>query len=212
MILKRLTEVVWRVFQEGRVNAQKQTILIGDVNEAVRMGYGNVMRALYYASKKSGEGDEYYFFSGDLDTKKFALGESNILGKRRATIPDEVARLPRNADIVNVYPVAGGCGNEEAGEITQVQPGEENFYLSAEYAFFKFFVQKGRNIDTYNLPPCVKEIEVERIYVNDNMEISLDMAMDIAQSVWGILFKNKTVWDADRVKVTEQLQKMEGVK
>jgi hypothetical protein len=211
MKLNNVTEVVWRWYQDGNASTKKQTLRQPDIEQAVTMGYANVMRDIFYASKKGREsgGDEYYFYSGDLTIREFDLTEADIQGMRRALIPDEVARLPRNADITNVYPI-GTC-NGLNGEITQVQPGEENFYLSADFKDFLFFVQKGRGVNTYHLPPCVKKIAVERIYITADMEISIDVAFDIMKVVIQLLFGVKGTWDKDQIELRKRLEQQEGI-
>lgn len=210
MKIKQVTEVVWRTYNEGKANVTKQTFQKADIYQAVLMAFGSLMLQRFYATKKKAAGDEYYFFSGDLDTKEYELSEPKFKGLRRVLIPDEVVRLPQNADIVNVYPVGEGCGENEIGEITQVMPGEENFYIDDDD--FKFFVQKGKGINTYHIPPCVKKISVERIYVTDDMDISLDMAFDIAQQVWKITLGIKGEWEKDQILLRKLLKEQEGVK
>ncbi len=190
MKLKQLSEIVWRYAQQGRAMATNQTFRQADIEQYCSMAYGNMLRQRYYENKKMMEDEGTDFYSGDLDTKNFDLGEANYNGMRRADIPEEVLRLPKNSDIVNVYPVGGEC-KEAVGEITQVMPGEENFYLGAEFSDFLFFVQKGRGINTYHVPPCIKQIAVERVYITEDLDIPNDMAFDIANFVLGITLKIK---------------------
>lgn len=209
MKLSQLSEVIWRFQNEGNASVKGQTFRQADIQQAVITAYGNFMRQLYYANKALKEGDEYYFYSGDLDIREFDLSDANIVGMRRAVIPDEVVRLPKNADITNVYPV-GQC-NGAVGEITQVQPAEENFYLSPDFTEFLFFVQKGKGINVYHVPPCVKSIQVERIYITDDFEITVDIAWDIAKDVWKNILQIKGMWDGDQVELRKKIQIQEGV-
>jgi len=103
---------------------------------------------------------------------------------------EEVIRLPRNSDVTNVYLVADNCTETVNGSLTQVQPGEENFYVNdPDMKSYLFFVQKGKRIDTYNVPPCIKEIEVERAFMEDELDVPLDVAYNILVQILGITLK-----------------------
>jgi hypothetical protein len=87
--------------------------------------------------------------------------------------------------------VSDNCNGTVNGELTQVQPGEENFYINDQdlKSFYKFFVQKGDRVDTYNVPACVKKIEVERIFMQDELDIPLDIAYNVATQILGVSLK-----------------------
>jgi hypothetical protein len=190
MKLKQLGEIVFRFYNEGRVNVTQLTLKEADILQYCRIAFANIMRQLYYANKKMNDGDEYYFSSPVLDIKKFALTEPNAVGMRRADMSAfDLYRLPKNSHIPNVYPVGQGCGTQDVGEITQVQPGEENFYLGPEFSDFMFYVVKGRGINTYHVPSCIKEVDVEATYDNDNVEVSDDIAFDVANQVLGVALR-----------------------
>jgi hypothetical protein len=99
---------------------------------------------------------------------------------------EDLYRLPKNSDSIIVYPV--GCnGTEGVGELTQVQPGEEVFYAgNADFKFYRFYVYKGKGIDTYNLPPCAKSIDVEATFDDADIDIPLDIAFEISSDILGI--------------------------
>ena len=54
---------------------------------------------------------------------------------------------------------------------------------------FLFFVQKGNKIDTYNVPPCIQKIEVERAFMEDELDIPLDVAYNISIQILGVTLK-----------------------
>lgn len=192
MKLKQLSEVVWKFYEEGRNKTSAQTFSKRDIQQYVTMGIGSKYYVRWYQAKKMDGGQkDYYFYSADLSLKKVPLGEANNHGIRRAEYSKfDFIKLPHNEDITNVYPLGGKC-SEKINEITQVAPGEENFYTGPEFSSFWFFVEKGEGINLYNIPPCVCEIEIERVWVTENMDVSLDMAYDIANEVLGIVFKEK---------------------
>ena len=193
MILKQLQEVIWRYYQEGRAKATSQELKLADIGQMVRMGLSNQMRSLYYENLKLNDGNEYFFKSPLLSTIVFPLSDADITGMRRADMSSfDVYRLPKNSHITNAVPLGTGCnGNDGSMQMTQVQPGEENFYLSPEFKFFKFYVVKGRGINTYNLPPCITNVGVESTFDSDLLDISLDIAFDIANQVLGVSLKLK---------------------
>lgn len=217
MILKQLTEVTWRLYQDGSANVKTQTFKKPDVTQMVMMGAANAFRELYYASKKTSDYNtpDYSFSSPLLSVKPFDLPEANIIGKRRIDMSDfDLYRLPRNSHITNIYPETGdGCGNEEVGEITLVSPGEENFYIgNPDFKTMQFGVVKGRGIDTYNIPPCIKSLSVETTFATDDVDISLDVAYDVSSKILVQLLKTEEITGEVQTKLRGELQKMEGIK
>jgi len=97
---------------------------------------------------------------------------------RRCDMSDiSMYRMPGNSHITNVYPV-GACSNDELGEITQVNPGEENFYANdPDFSDIMFFCIKGKGVDVYNVPPCVKSLDIEATYDGPADELEIDSAI-----------------------------------
>lgn len=192
MKLKQLADVIKQFYDEGRTKTSAQTFQIRDIQQYVTMGVGSKFYMRYYQAKKMDNGQkDYFFYSADLTTKKVSLGEANARGVRRAQYPkNDFIKLPHNEDITNVYPVSGDCDGQ-ANEITQVSPGEENFYLGPDFISFWFFVEKGNGLDFHNIPACVEDVEIERVWITENMDISLDMAYDIANEILGFILHEK---------------------
>jgi hypothetical protein len=215
MQLNQISETCWVLYQGGVVSATARKLQEADINQMVKMAYGVILRQRYYEADPA---DRMDLIGGSLDIKKYDLTDANMQGMRRAVITDEVVRMPKSADVTNVYPVAeGDCGQSSNWEVTQVSPGEENFYLSPEFDKFMFFVQKGSGINTYHLPPCIKAVEVERIYADKEMDIPLDMAFDIAMAVLGVSLKIKEFlptadnsYDRNKNELRYQLEKQEA--
>jgi hypothetical protein len=190
MELKQLAEVCWQLFDNGKPSATNQTLEQDDFEQLVFMESAYQLKMQMYQSRKDGDGNKTDVIAGLLSTKQYPIGDANYQGRRRATYTDEVMRLPRNSDVTNIYMVASNCDKTVNGEITQVQPSEENFYINnPDLKFFKFFVQKGNNIDTYNIPPCVEAIEVERIYSSSDLDIPLDMAYEVMVNLFSVTLK-----------------------
>lgn len=191
MKITTLSEVIERFYYSGRVKITNRELSRRDFLQFVKISWGFLMRQMYYDSKKMNDGDEYYFFSGDLLKLTFKLGEPDCRGMRRVDMSDfDLFRLPKNSHIQNVYPVnKKGC---DLYEITQVQPSEENFYIGdPQMKFFKFYSVRGKGLNTYNLPPCTDDVEVESIFDSDELDVSMDMAFDIFNHVFGTALKIK---------------------
>lgn len=212
MLINVLSDVIWTFYQDGRLNATKQTFRQEDILQMVKMTLGNMQRQVYVANKKVAEGAEYYASAPLLSIQRFELGPPDAVSKRRADMSEfDLYRLPQNAHVTNVYPASDSCpGNEQGRSISQVSPGEENFYLFPKFNFFQFFVVKGRNIYAYHLLPCTKYIDVESTFDTSECDVSLDIAYDIAQQVLGTTlripgFNSK---DHDNPYLTPQMEQL----
>ena len=212
MKLNQVAEVIWSIYQDGRVSATARSYKQQDIVQMVKMTLGNMMRQIYYNNKKLRNGDEYYVSSPLLSIQRFELGPVNNKGMRRADMSEfDLYRLPHNSHIVNVYPV--GCSGEDQGKsISQVQPAEENFYLDPQYDFFQFYRVQGRGVNCYHLLPCTKFVDVESTFDSDEVDVSLDVAFDISQQVLGTVlripgFASKDVDNPYHAPLMNQLRK-----
>ncbi len=192
MNVDQLAEVCWQLYDSGRPSATNQTLEEDDFIEMVYMETAFQLKMRYYQSRKDGEGEKTDFIAGMLSTRDYDLTDANYQGRRSTIVTgkEEVMRLPRNSDIPNVNMISDGCGYIVNGQLTQVQPGEENFYIGDNnLKDFLFFVQKGDHIDTYNVPVCVNKVQVERIFTNDQLDIPLDIAYEVATNILGVTLK-----------------------
>lgn len=205
MRLIELKELSWRLYQSGKAMANNQQLLKSDFGQKIKVLFSDLMRQRFYDSKKSDEfgRPDYAFVSPILNVKRFDLGDPDINHKRRADMSAwDLYRLPGNSHFTNVYPVADGCGNQELGEITQVSPGEENFYANkADLSDFQFFVVKGRGIDTYNLPPCIKQLDIESTYdIGDDTDIDMSIGSVIVDQILGVSLGIKKQYYSEEVQ------------
>jgi len=188
MIIGQLSEVIYVLYNNGRVSATNKALSSQDVHELVKMTIGTILKRNYYNNRKTNDGSELAQLSSILSLKRFPLSEATDVGKRFADLGNtDLYILPRNSHITNVYPI--GCGFEQGATIPQVQAGEENFYITPEFNFYKFFVVKGKKIDTYHIPDCVKEIEIEASFNDDEVDISLDVCYEVSMEVLGVVLK-----------------------
>lgn len=215
MKINSVAEVIWRFINNGRPSATAQTLSQQDILQYALFAFGNLMRRRFYEEAQAEEGDPYSFFSGDLLTKEFELQEEDCRGYRFADMSkSNVFVLPRNAHIRNVYAIGDkscSCGNQE---ISQVIPGEESFYTDAEYEDFQFFVVRGGGLMTRNLPACAKKVSVDSIYQDKDMDVSYDLAFEIANAVLGVSLKvkgfpvvsNSNPYSEGQIELQKQLQ------
>lgn len=203
MRLSTVSEIVWRFYQNGKVLANNQKLLEADITQKCKVLFSDAMRQRYYDSMKGDEfgRPDYSFSSPVLDIKRFDLSSEEVNGARRADMGEfDLYRLPKNSHFTNVYPV-GSCKNDEVGEITQVSPGEENFYINdPELSHFKFYVVKGRGINTYNIPVCVKFLDIETTYDSDDVDIEMSIASQIIDQVLNVALGVKKQYYSEDVR------------
>lgn len=212
MFLINLTELCFRYYSAGNPDASKLTIRKQDIEQYIKIKFADLMRQRYYESKQGDDFNrpDFTIVSPILSFLRFQLSEATIIGKRTLSMAgSNLYRMPNNSHITNLYPVAGegGCGNAEVGEITQVNPGEENFYINnSDLKSFQFFVQKGSNIDTYNVPPCIIAIDMEATFdVGEETDIDNSMAVVIADHVLGVSLGVKKQYYSEQVQ--EEMKK-----
>lgn len=188
MRLKDFSEMIWRFYMNGRAMANNQKLVKQDISQKVKTLFADAIRQNWYASKAADEykQPDYSFTSPLLQVKRFALSDADINGKRRADMGDfDLYRMPKNSHFSNVYPFTdGGCGNQQVGEITQVAPSEENFYINdPDFADEMFFVVKGRGIDSYHVPPCITHLDIETTYDGEDIDIDMALGAKIADQI-----------------------------
>lgn len=190
MNIKDIADVIENFYYIGRIKSDK-TLDKRDFGALAKFALGTIMRDYWYNPLIGEEGDRYSFVSGFILPKIYSLGEPDKFKRRRIDMSNTpVIRLPMNAHILYVLPVSGEC-TQDIDELSQVQPGEELFYTSSEFDFFKYFVSKGEGLDAYNIPECVKEVEVQAVFDNDEADVPYDFAFQVCNQVLGVSLKVK---------------------
>lgn len=194
MVIKQLADVVLQYYERGRLKSTAVTYTKEDIEQMCYLAAGNLFRQQYYSSKQKDEygQPDYSFLSPLLSVQRFNLSEADARGMRRADMGAfDLFRLPKNSHFTNLYTVSDGCEGDDGfdGTINQVKPGEENFYLRPDYDFYKFYVVKGRGVNTYHFPPCITAIEVETTYSSPDVDISYDVAYEVAVQVLGVTLR-----------------------
>lgn len=179
MLLSELSETTWQFYSDGRARSTSRNFSQRDVQQFLKLSVAEVFRLLYFASKRNKDGNAFYFISPLLSIQQFPLSEANMIGMRRADmIAFDLFRMPHDAHITNAYPVGCNDGGDYKS-ISLVEAGEEYFYAgNAKFKSYKFGVVKGRGINTYNLPPCVKSLDVESTF--DSTDLDPDISLDVA--------------------------------
>jgi hypothetical protein len=194
MIIKQISDVILSFEKQGRNRTTDKTYSRADIAQMVRMGYNNSAVQRYWQAKKMGAGDDYYFYSGLLSIQRFPLGDPDLRNMRILDMAGiEIFRLPKNDNFTNVYPIGDCQGDSTTWNITQVSPGEEKFYLSPDFEDYKFYSVKASSLHMYNIPTCVKEIDVETTFDNhdDEVDIPMDIAFEVAFQILGWELKIK---------------------
>jgi len=204
MRLYELSELTWRLYQNGKAFANSQFILKQDIEQKCKLLFSDAMRQRYYESMKLDEFNrpDYAFISPILQIKRFDLSSESEQKFRRCDMGAfDLYRLPKNAHFTNIYPV-GNCGTDELGEITQVSPGEENFYVNdPDLKKVMFFVVKGRGINTYNMPPCVKQLDIETTYdMDEDTDIDKSIASIIIDQILNVALGIKKQYYSEDAK------------
>lgn len=192
MILKQLSELIFKFANEGRPKATARTLSMIDIEQMVSVDFGMFLRQRYYESKKLNEFGEpdYSAISAILGVIEFKLSDANNVGMRRADMSAfDLYRIPFDGHITDMYPIGGTCGSDEVGKISLVKAGEEKFYLKPKFDFFLFAVVKGRGINFYHLPPCVKAVAIEATYNSKDVDVSFDLCFQIANHILGVVLK-----------------------
>lgn len=192
MIIKQLAEVIFKFANEGRPKATARTVRQADIQQMIMTAFGDILRKRYYESKKLNEFGEPDFsaISPLLGTMEFKLSDSDTKGMRRADMSKfDLYRIPYDGHITSLFPIGGDCGDDTDIKISLVKAGEEKFYLKPKFQFFKFAVVKGRGINFYHLPDCIKMVAIETTYNSDQVDISFDICYEIANSILGITLK-----------------------
>lgn len=194
MIIKQISDVILSFEKMGRNRETDRTYSRADISQMVRMGYNASAVQRYWQAKKNGITD-YYFYSGLLSIQEFKLGDADMKNRRILDMTGvEIFRMPKNDNFTNIYPLGDcGTGDSTTWEITQVEPGEEKFYLSPDFEDFKFYSVKSNGLDTFNIPLCVKGLAVETTFDNkdDTVDIPMDIAFEVAFQILGWELKVK---------------------
>jgi len=223
MTLKNLAEVGWVLYQDGKPQANNQKLAEADIMQMCKMSAANNFRQQYLFGQKvipgknlleTTDDPEYYFVSPLLSIKRFALPETdNAQGMRRADMNEfDLYRLPKNAHFTGLYLVNNECGGQKVGNLTLVKNGEEKFYLWSKFRSFIFGVVVGRGVNTFNVPPCVKNIDIETTYDSELSDISLDVCYDVLTEVLSMIFKIEDATGEMQIKMREELKKREDIK
>lgn len=212
--LRKVSEVLLNLYNNGRVKVTNITLGEQDMLEHVSFAYANVMRNFWLAMNKKNSGDEYYFYASLLAPKKFTVSKWDGNARRIVSMTGvPVIRMPENSHIFEVLPV-GECGRTEVG-LSQVQPGEEKFYLEPEFSDVQFFSLRGDSLHVYNLPECVTDVEVTALYDDPEADVPNDICFDVIgmvmKTVFGVKNIDRTKIDDNSNQLIHQLKQQLGI-
>lgn len=222
MTLETLSEFIWKFYQDGRPKADKQRLSQADIRQLARASAASSFRQLYMFGQRPAPGrklppppdeKEYYFTSPLLSVKPFTLSEPDSQGMRRVDMGQyDLYRLPKNVHFENIYMVNGACGGYKTNVITLVANGEEKFYLKPKFKGFVFASVVGRGLNTFNVPACVTKVLIETTYDGDDIDITLDVAFEVALDVIRLTMQVEEFTGEEKIKLQEELKKREEIK
>lgn len=183
MTINQLANIVW-TFYNGRNKSTNVTISEAKMAQYCKLGYAAVMRNLWLKF-----GNKLYAYTSNVLSKEFDLTEPDMKGRRFINMgKTPTIALPDNMDIFNIEPIneanSGGCK-----KITMVQAGEDAFYEGI--SGFPFAAKKGKGIQTYNIPDCIKKVSVEAVYDDMDLDMPQDILFDVSKEVLGLIFEIK---------------------
>jgi len=197
--LGHIAALLQEMYDGGRIKATNITLEHRDMLEYVKLGYANVMRNMWLTLNKGNTTDEYYFFTGILTPREF-----DVTGEKNPRVVDmtgvSLIRMPQNNHLFEVLPVAEQDCIDGGEPIPMVQPAEAKFYKGADYTGVQFFEPKGSKLYIYNLPSCIKKVEVTTLYDDEEAEIPADIGFDIIKAVLRDVLGVKEI---DRVKIDD---------
>lgn len=222
MILKTIGEVVWMFYSNGKPKSDKQDLGKEDIIQMCRMAAANNFRQQYLYGQKIIPGRklqqlpeeaEYYFLSPLLSVRRFVLSSPDELGMRRVDMGEfDLYRLPKNNHFTNIYMVNGACTGQKTNQLTLVKNGEEKFYQKPKFNKYIFGVVVGRGINTYHVPPCVEKLDVETTYDSNDVDITMDIAFDVAMEVLKLCIDVDEGTGDVQTKLREEMKKQEEIK
>lgn len=185
--LSWIAEVILNIYYAGRVKADKK-LVIEDFEQLVKMANATIMRKIYFELKALNE--EFFYFGFQLQQKTFKLPPKDNRGRRVLKFEENqgVMRLPKGLGIFDIYPVSD---DETIGnKIYPVEPGTNTLFTGPDFDDIMKFENRGSKVTFYNVPDCVKEVEIDGIHNEEDLEVPLDSAIDIINIVLATTLKS----------------------
>lgn len=183
-----IAEVIQSIYYNGRPKLDKK-LDRRDFLQLVNMANGTIIRKLYYEERQAGQ--VQWFFSPETNTKDFELSDADqrgrrsfeIKGKKKGEEFEGVMRMPKGIGVLDLR-------DADSGErISRIATGSAWMYMGRAYEGKMFYEQKGIKIITYNVPSCIKKVEMDGMFNLTDMDIPYDIAFDICNSVLGLTLK-----------------------
>ncbi len=187
MRLKALSELVQKFVSSGVIKVTDISLTQSTIEGYLTASYGFVMQQIIDKKKRNGELDVSYLIGGsiknvDLKVKKTGNNHSISLTGLK------IMRLDNAMQIIGFdNPIDDcGCGQQVVPleTISYVQPYEAKFYQGAAYSDLFYYTFSGESIVIYNIPDCLKLLNLQ--YVSDASEA--DIPEDVCLQICKVAF------------------------
>lgn len=205
MKLGALTEIVLSMYHRGLIKSSTRELSSEIIQGYLRTAYGAVIKATQDAKDRSGDKDASYAISGAVKTEKVLLkkeGDKSYFDLSAFG----VMRMDKGMDIVSFEqpPKYDSCLGGNVLTITQVSPYEVRFYLSDKTSYF--FVRNDDGGVIYNLPDCLKELNISFVDGSSNADIPEDICLNICKIAFPDIFGVKKF---NKVKIDDNSNDLE---
>jgi hypothetical protein len=181
--IERVAALIESIYYNGRVKSEKK-LDFKDFLEHARYAHGAIMRKLYYEMKNAGEKPVTYF-SQVAELRTYDVSEADARGRRRVEIENALV-LPRGLGIISVDSAA-----DEKCDVHfhQTKAGSDWLYQGAEYEDTPMYSLRSGGVVLRGAPDGLKQVEVLAVLNDTEIDIPLDVAFDIVNSVLGVDLK-----------------------
>lgn len=189
MNLAGLTEITLSMYHNGTIKSTNQQLTKGIIAGYLRTAYGVVIQQMMDKKERKGETDSSYVISGAVQTEKITLEKIGI--KSVADLSSfDVMRLDKGMDIISFEQPAkyDSCIGGVMQPITYVSPFELRFYLGADFKDQFFYVRTRDGVDIYNLPDCLKDLNISFVDGSGKADIPEDVGLNMLKIAFPDVF------------------------
>lgn len=213
--LSWVAEIILQIYYTGRPKADKK-LRIEYFEQLVKMANASIMRKIYFDLRDKGEVFDYFGFQ--LEQKEFTLPDKDRRGRRVLIFDDNegVLRLPKGLGIFDIFPVTDDPSVPT--KIHYVGAGTNELWSGPDFDDLMKYENRGKKITFYNVPDCVKTVEVDGIFNDVDLEVPFDVVIDIINIVLVETLKtiNQPIdktddGDPNLITVKSKLAEKEGV-
>ena len=211
MTLGTLTEIVQNLYLRGVVKSTNVELTNEVIQAYLRTAYGAVIQSIADKKQRQGDSDYSYTISGAVKTETITLEKSG--NKSTFNLSEfNVMKLDKGMDIVSFEQPAkyDSCVGGNVLTITPVTPFEVKFYLVNESKSEYFYVRTGLGGTIYNLPDCLKELNISFVDADAEADLPEDVCINMCKiafpDIFGVKKFEKTKIDDNSNEMVHQLK------